>query len=82
MMRTLFGLTDFPFLHDQQNLYLSEDLKYLQDRYAHALETQGIILLTGEIGSGKTTFTRHGLNQLNHNAYRVISELLIWHRDS
>ncbi|MBC8285905.1 MAG: AAA family ATPase [Nitrospinae bacterium] len=72
MMRTLFGLTDFPFLHDSKDLYLSEDLKYLQDRYAHALETQGIILLTGEIGSGKTTFTRHVLGQLNHNSYRVI----------
>jgi len=71
MMRSFFGLTEFPFLADSKTLYLSDDLNYLKDRYTHALETQGIILLTGEIGSGKTTFTRHSLGQLNPNSTAV-----------
>lgn len=71
MMRTFFGLTEFPFLRDPNSLYWATDLKYLQDRYTHALDTQGLVLLTGEIGSGKTTFTRHVLSQLNHNTYVV-----------
>jgi len=72
MMRTVFSLTDFPFLKDVKDIYQSKDLSYLWERLSHCLETQGIVLLTGEIGSGKTTACRSFLESVNPNCYRPI----------
>ena len=69
-MKAFFGLTHFPFKKDIDKIFVSRQLGYLQKRCAHFLETQGIALLTGEIGSGKTTFMRHFLDALNQNTYK------------
>lgn len=70
MFKAFFGFTHFPFKKDIDKIFLSRQLSYLKKRCAHFLETQGIALLTGEIGSGKTTFMRYFLNSLNHNSYQ------------
>lgn len=73
MIRAFFGLTCFPFKKDISKIFLSRQLNYLKKRTSHFLETQGIALLTGEIGSGKTTFMRWFLNNsINPNTYRFI----------
>ena len=71
MFKAFFGFTSFPFKKDIDKIFISHQLDYLQKRCAHFLETQGITLLTGEAGSGKTTFMRYFLNALNHNTYKV-----------
>lgn len=70
MIKAFFGLISFPFKKDVDDIFLSCQLDYLKKRCAHFLETQGLALITGEIGSGKTTFTRHFLGGLNPDTYR------------
>ena len=72
MIKPFFGLTYFPFKKDIKKIFLSRQLNYLQHRSTHFIDTQGIALLTGEVGSGKTTFMRWFLNSLNHNSFKFI----------
>jgi type II secretory pathway predicted ATPase ExeA len=69
MIKAFFGLTNFPFSKDIEDIFISRQLAYLQARGTHFLETQGIALITGEAGSGKTTFIRKFTASLNHNSY-------------
>lgn len=70
MIKAFFGFTSLPFKKDIDKIFISRQLEYLEKRCAHFLETQGIALLTGEVGSGKTTFIRHFLESLNCNSYQ------------
>jgi type II secretory pathway predicted ATPase ExeA len=70
MIRAFFGFTSYPFKKDIDKIFISRQLDYLQKRCAHFVQTQGIALLSGEIGSGKTTFIRHFLSSLDHNSYK------------
>lgn len=72
MIRPFFGFTHFPFIKDTREIFLSRQLSYLQKRASHFLETQGISLFTGEVGSGKTTFIRWFLKTLNHNSFSFV----------
>lgn len=72
MIRAYFGLTGFPFKKNISKIFRSRQTEYLYNRTSHFIQTQGIALLTGEIGSGKTTFMRWFLGSLNHNSYRII----------
>lgn len=71
MIKAFFGFTHFPFKKDVDKIFISRQLEYLQKRCSHFIETQGISLLTGEVGSGKTTFMRHFLDSLNQNTHKV-----------
>lgn len=71
MLKAFFGFTHFPFKQEPDKIFVSKQIEYLEKRCAHFLETQGIALLTGEVGSGKTTFVRHFLNSLDNNAYKT-----------
>jgi len=70
MYKAFFGLSDNPFSIAPNPHYL-----YLSDRHREALahltyglgETGGFVLLTGEVGTGKTTVSRCLLNQLPDN---------------
>lgn len=71
-MKAFFGFTYFPFKKDDlDKIFVSRQLEYLKKRCSHFIETQGIALLTGEVGSGKTTFLRHFLNSLNSNTCKT-----------
>lgn len=70
MIKVFFGLTDFPFKKEIDKIFIPRQLEYLKIRCAHFLETQGMALLTGEVGSGKTTFIRHFLDSLNPNSHK------------
>ncbi|MCL1049404.1 AAA family ATPase [Shewanella abyssi] len=70
MYKAFFGLNDNPFSIAPNPHYL-----FLSDRHREALahltyglgETGGFVLLTGEVGTGKTTVSRCLLNQLPDN---------------
>ncbi|WP_299796278.1 ExeA family protein [uncultured Shewanella sp.] len=70
MYKAFFGLSDNPFSIAPNPHYL-----FLSDRHREALahltyglgETGGFVLLTGEVGTGKTTVSRCLLNQLPEN---------------
>ncbi|MEI6859594.1 MAG: AAA family ATPase [Shewanella sp.] len=70
MYKAFFGLSDNPFSIAPNPHYL-----FLSDRHREALahltyglgETGGFVLLTGEVGTGKTTVSRCLLNQLPDN---------------
>ena len=66
MYTEFFGFTEKPF-----SLVPNPDYLYLSSKHEHALtfleyslaEKVGFVMLTGEIGIGKTTLIRHILNQ-------------------
>ncbi len=70
MYQSFYGLNDSPFSIAPNPHYL-----YLSDRHREALahlkyglgETGGFVLLTGEVGTGKTTVSRTLLKQLPDN---------------
>lgn len=70
MYKAFYGLSDNPFSIAPNPHYL-----FLSDRHREALahltyglgETGGFVLLTGEVGTGKTTVSRTLLNQLPDN---------------
>ena len=56
-----FAFTRFPFETNLQadELFASAARREAEARLKHLLELRGIGLLTGEVGSGKTTVCRH-----------------------
>ena len=68
-----FGLKERPFSKtpDPKFLYLSKVHEEALARLQYGVEEREIVLLTGEIGCGKTTLTRALMDSLDEN-YRVI----------
>ncbi|HOH43337.1 MAG TPA: AAA family ATPase, partial [Candidatus Hydrogenedentes bacterium] len=70
MYESFYGLRERPFnlTPDPKFLYLSEKHK---EAFAHLLygikNRSGFVMITGEIGTGKTTLCRNLLNQLDSN---------------
>jgi len=89
MYREHFGLLDKPF-----NLRPDPGYLYLSDRHTIALrmleyglfEQDGYTVITGEVGSGKTTLVRYLLETLEHdfqiglisNTHKAFGDLLHW----
>lgn len=73
MYRKHFGLTRLPFSKELpiEDLFPSASAKELEARLNHLLEMRGIGLVTGEVGSGKTTSTRRVVSSLHTGRYRV-----------
>lgn len=73
MYRKHFGLTRHPFskeLHPDE-LFVAAAGRELEVRLGHLLELRGIGLVTGEVGSGKTTVCRKVVSGLHTGLYRV-----------
>ena len=73
MFEEFYGLTDKPFSKtpDPRFMFLSRRHKEALSRLVYAVEERDLILLTGEIGCGKTTLSRALIDEL-HDSYRVI----------
>jgi type II secretory pathway predicted ATPase ExeA len=69
-----YGFTRLPFTKDlpTQELYPSNALQELTGRLTFLARERGIGLLTGEIGSGKSTAVRHFVSTLDPNQFLVI----------
>ena len=69
MYKTFFGLRENPFNvnPDPRFLYLSSQTREAMDQLTNGIQTRkGFILLTGEVGTGKTTLINYLLDWLRH----------------
>lgn len=73
MYESFFGFSTRPFSKtpDPRFLYLSKTHEEALARLHYAVEEREIIVLTGEVGSGKTTLTRALMDSLGET-YRII----------
>jgi general secretion pathway protein A len=73
MYEQFYGLKQRPFSKtpDPRFLYLSKSHEEALARLHYAVEEKELVLLTGEVGSGKTTLTRALMDSLGEK-YRVI----------
>jgi general secretion pathway protein A len=72
--RTFFGLNKEPFGAD---ISLSEILKTpelvgVKDRFDYVIRLGAVGLVTGEVGSGKSTALRYALEKLHPSEYRSL----------
>ena len=72
--RTLFGLTKEPFGSelDLSELLKTPDLLAAKERFDYAIRLGAMALVTGEIGSGKSTALRYASGQLHPSEYRSL----------
>lgn len=68
-----FALTRHPFDKEikPHELFLSENAVELENRLKYLLELKGIGLITGDVGSGKTTICRKVVSDLHSGIYKV-----------
>lgn len=68
-----FAFTRFPFENtlEADELFASAARREAEARLKHLIELRGIGLMTGEVGSGKTTVCRHVTSHLHPGLYRV-----------
>ncbi len=74
MYKEFYGLRERPFnkTPDPRFLYHSPKHAEALARLLHAVEEQDIVLLTGEIGSGKTTLSRAFIDSLDESYHPLL----------
>ncbi|MGE5172340.1 MAG: ExeA family protein [Betaproteobacteria bacterium] len=74
MYKEFYGLTEKPFNKTPDPRFLFQSRKHAEAlaRLQLAVEEQDIVLLTGEIGSGKTTLSRAFLDSLDGSFHPVL----------
>lgn len=74
MYEEFYGLIEKPFnkTPDPRFLYHSKKHAEALARLQHAVEEQDIVLLTGDIGSGKTTLSRALIDSLDESYHPVL----------
>src|SRR4030042_6649077 len=72
--RTFFELQREPFASDIEldNILLTPSLKGVEERIHYALRLGAIALVTGELGSGKSTALRYVTGILHPAQYRTL----------
>lgn len=72
--RTFFGFCREPFSVDLkvEEILKTEAVLAVADRIDYALRLGAIVLLTGEVGSGKSTALRFAISHLHPSEYRLI----------
>ena len=71
--RTFFGLKKEPYGSDLQlgDILKTTELLAVQERFDYALRIGAIALVTGDIGSGKSTALRYAMGQLHPSEYNT-----------
>lgn len=74
MIKQAFGLTRDPFDRDidASDLFESKGLTELDARLRYLVDLQGMGLVTGEVGSGKTTAVRRLLEALHPSIHKAV----------
>jgi general secretion pathway protein A len=74
MFETFFGFKKEPFSQnpEPQQLYESRNWNQVRARIQFIVDHHGVGLITGEVGSGKSTALRTMLGGLNPNLYKII----------
>jgi len=73
--RTFFGFTKEPFGSelDLTEILKTPDLINVKERFEYAIHLGAMALVTGDIGSGKSTALRYAIGQLHPSEYRAFS---------
>jgi len=73
MIEVFFSLTGIPFGKSikPEELFLSESTKELLSRLEYMKQQRGIMLITGEPGTGKTTILRAFIDKLSQLSYQT-----------
>jgi len=73
-IKNFFGLSKIPFSKSigTNELFLSSQIKEASARLELAMQTDDMALITGAVGSGKSTTIRYFINQLDPNSYKII----------
>lgn len=73
MIEVFFSLTGVPFNKSikPEELFLSEPTKELLSRLEYMKQQRGIMLITGEPGTGKTTILRAFIDKLSQLSYQI-----------
>src|SRR3990172_6819952 len=71
--RAFFGLTKEPFATELniRDILETPDLKGVKDRFDYAVRLGAVALVTGEVGSGKSSSLRYAAGHLHPSAYCV-----------
>lgn len=74
-IRHFFGLKKDPFLQDiaVKDLYPLPALEPLKQRISFAVQQKAITIITGDVGSGKSTSLRYMAHQFKSSEYQIIS---------
>lgn len=74
MINNYFGFTKNPFARDvaSQDMFSWKEFKNLKMRLDYFVKERGIFLLTGLIGSGKTTALKYFSQSVDINSYSII----------
>jgi len=72
--RTFFGFKRSPFAADikASDILKTPELIDVEDRFGYVISLGAIGLITGEVGSGKTTALRYVLEKLHPSEYRTV----------
>ena len=72
--RTFFGFNKAPFAADikTSDILKTPELIDVEDRFGYVISLGAIGLITGEVGSGKTTALRYVLEKLHPSEYRIL----------
>lgn len=73
--RTFFELKTEPFTADLKptEILVTPALKSIEERFHYAIRLGAVALVTGEIGSGKSTALRYATGRLHPSEHRVLS---------
>ena len=72
--RTFFGMKKEAFAADLnlKEIFETDDIRSVQERFEYAVRLGAVALITGEIGSGKSTALRYVASKLHPSEYRAI----------
>jgi len=73
--RTFFGFETEPFASDiaLSDILKTDNLMGVNDRFSYTVRLGGVALVTGDIGSGKSTALRHAIGQLHPSEYQTMN---------
>jgi type II secretory pathway predicted ATPase ExeA len=73
--KTFFGMKNEPFRADlkQNEILETEELKSVKSKFYYATDLGGTALVTGDIGSGKSTALRYAADSLHPSEYKVFN---------
>lgn len=73
--RTFFGFTKEPFAQDIriEDIFPMPGLKAATERFMYALGLGAVTIVTGDVGSGKSTALRFAASKLHPSQYKVVS---------
>ena len=72
--RAFFGMTKEPFRTDPElsEILLTDELQSVKNRFDYAIHLGGAAIITGEIGSGKSTSLRYAAENLHPSEYKTL----------